>query len=220
MNERALGAFGRPGTFAPGALPRLKEHVLPATSSFIGAWFLEELTVCDGMLEFFTTCEAFERAPGVVGSMTGPRLDKKVKDSIDLHVDVNMKDARLRRYIDGLYGVIEMYKQKYRYAFTSAPWTIEPGLSIQQYPPGGGFVVWHTERTGGMQHCVYRHLAFMTYLNDVDEGGETEFFYQNVKVQPRKGLTMLWPADWTHTHRGVPAPKEPKAIVTGWLKFL
>jgi hypothetical protein len=220
MDDRTIGAFRQPKTFVPGALPRLEEFVVHATNSFIGAWFLEDLTVCDGMLDFFATCDAFERAPGVVGSMAGPRLDKKAKHSTDLHVDVNMKDARLRRYVDGLHGVIEMYKQKYRYAFTSSPWTIESGLSIQQYPPGGGFVVWHTERSGGMQHCVYRHLAFMTYLNDVEEGGETEFFYQNVKVKPRKGLTLFWPSDWTHTHRGVPAPRESKTIVTGWLKFL
>lgn len=220
MTERTTSSFSPSKTFVRDGRPALKELELQATNSFIGAWFLEDLGVCDAMLDFFATCEAFERAPGIVGSMTGPRLDKKAKDSVDLHVDVNMKDARLRRYVDGLYGVIEMYKRKYRYAFTSAPWAIEPGLSIQQYPPGGGFVVWHTERTGGMQHCVYRHLAFMTYLNDVKEGGETEFFYQNVKVTARKGLTMLWPSDWTHTHRGVAAPTEQKTIITGWLKFL
>lgn len=208
-----------PRSFTPGAQPGPRELSLVAKNSFIGGWFLEDLTVCDGMLELFDTCDAFARGPGIVGSANGPRLDKKVKDSIDLHIDVNMKDARLRRYVDALYGVIEMYKQKYRYAFTSAPWTIERGMSIQQYPPGGGFVQWHTERTSGMSHCVYRHLAFMTYLNDVAEGGETEFYYQEVKVKPQKGLTLFWPTDWTHTHRGVPAPNEQKSIVTGWLTF-
>jgi hypothetical protein len=207
-------------TFVPGAGPALREAVFQARDSFIGGWFLDDPTICDGMLEFFETCDAFERGPGVVGSADGPRLDRKAKDSTDLVVDVHMKDARLRRYIDALYGVIEMYKRKYRYAFSSAPWSIEPGLSIQQYPPGGAFAVWHTERTGGMQQCVYRHLAFMTYLNDVEEGGETEFYHQELKVKPRKGLTLFWPTDWTHTHRGLPAPRERKTIITGWLKFL
>ena len=217
---RADGAVEGWSGLGPGGPSKLQEFAVHGKNSFIGGWFLEDLTVCDGMLEFFETCDAFERSPGIVGSMYGPRLDKKSKDSLDLHVDITMKDARLRRYVDALWGVIEMYKQKYRYAFTSAPWAIEPGLSIQQYPPGGGFFTWHTERTGGMQHCVYRHLAFMTYLNDVEEGGETEFFYQEVKVKPRKGLTLFWPTDWTHTHRGVPAPREQKTIITGWLKFL
>jgi hypothetical protein len=198
----------------------LREFKLEAKDSFVGAWFFDDPTVCDGMLKLYETCDVFERAPGLVGSSNGPMLDRKSKDSVDLAVPVKMRDARLQRYIDGLLEVIEMYKRKYTHAFTSAPWTIEETLSIQRYPPGGGFVVWHTERTGGGQQCVYRHLAFMTYLNDVADGGETEFFYQQLKVKPRKGLSMIWPSDWTHTHRGVAAPNEEKAIVTGWIKFV
>jgi hypothetical protein len=41
----------------------------------------------------------------------------------------------------------------------------------------------------------------MTYLNAVEDGGGTEFFHQNLVVQPRKGLTLVWPADWTFMHR-------------------
>ena len=61
-----------------------------------------------------------------------------------------------------------------------------------------------------------RHLVFMTYLNSVDDGGETEFLHQNIKVKPKKGLTLIWPADWTHTHRGVVSPSQDKYILTGW----
>ena len=60
----------------------------------------------------------------------------------------------------------------------------------------------------------------MTYLNDIEEGGETEFYYQKLKVKPRKGLTLIWPVDWTHIHKGHIAPNEEKMIITGWLSFL
>jgi hypothetical protein len=59
----------------------------------------------------------------------------------------------------------------------------------------------------------------MTYLNDLTDGGETEFHYQQVKVKPEKGLTLIWPADWTHTHRGIPSETQEKYIVTGWLNY-
>ena len=59
----------------------------------------------------------------------------------------------------------------------------------------------------------------MTYLNDIEDGGETEFFYQKLKVKPQKGLTLIWPVDWTHTHRGVPSMTEEKIIATGWYYF-
>jgi hypothetical protein len=60
----------------------------------------------------------------------------------------------------------------------------------------------------------------MTYLNDVYNGGETEFYHQQLKVKPQKGLTLIWPADWTYTHRGIVAPDEEKIIVTGWWNFI
>ena len=60
----------------------------------------------------------------------------------------------------------------------------------------------------------------MTYLNDVIKiGGETEWYYQNYKVKPKRGLTVIWPTDFTHTHRGIPTVEEKKYIFTGWYVF-
>ena len=55
----------------------------------------------------------------------------------------------------------------------------------------------------------------MTYLNDVDDGG-TEFLYQNLITPAEKGLTLIWPAGFTHTHRGVVSQTKTKYIATGW----
>jgi len=63
-------------------------------------------------------------------------------------------------------------------------------------------------------------LVFMTYLNDVTDGGETQWLYQEKQIQPKKGLTVLWPTDFTHTHRGVVSPTQPKTIATGWYNYL
>ena len=37
-----------------------------------------------------------------------------------------------------------------------------------------------------------RTMAWMVYLNDVEEGGETEFLYQQVKLKPKKGTVVIW----------------------------
>jgi hypothetical protein len=65
-----------------------------------------------------------------------------------------------------------------------------------------------------------RVMAWMTYLNDVEEGGHTYFPTQQAKIKPVKGLTLLWPADWTHLHQGIVAPNETKMIVTGWYDYV
>ena len=75
------------------------------------------------------------------------------------------------------------------------------------------------ERTNPCGDVGRRLLVFMTYLNDVEDGGETEFLYQNLKVKPEKGKTLIWPSEWTHTHRGLTSKSESKFIVTGWFEF-
>ena len=46
-----------------------------------------------------------------------------------------------------------------------------------------------------------------------------EFYYQKIKCPAKNGLTLIWPADWTHTHRGVISKKEEKYIATGWITY-
>ena len=58
----------------------------------------------------------------------------------------------------------------------------------------------------------------MTYLNDVgsDDGGTTVTHY-NLEIQPKRGLTLIWPAEWTHAHKGSVLRKNSKYIMTGWM---
>jgi hypothetical protein len=59
----------------------------------------------------------------------------------------------------------------------------------------------------------------MTYLNDVDDGGLTTFEHYGVSVKPEAGKTLIWPAEWTHAHRGCVVEVGPKYIITGWMHF-
>ena len=59
----------------------------------------------------------------------------------------------------------------------------------------------------------------MIYLNDVTEGGYTEFPTQNKLLQPRSGDMIIWPAYWTHPHRGIASKTQTKYIMTGWYSF-
>ena len=90
-------------------------------------------------------------------------------------------------------------------------------LKMQKTPPGGGYHVWHCENTG-VDACE-RCLVWILYLNDVYDGGETEFLYQSKRVQPTAGTINVWPAGFTHQHRGNPPLSGDKYILTGWTYY-
>lgn len=91
------------------------------------------------------------------------------------------------------------------------------GLKLQKTLTGGGYHKWHCEQDS-RQHSN-RVLAFMLYLNTVEEGGETEFLYQKRRVKAEAGRLVIWPSSFTHTHRGNPPLSDSKYIITGWVEF-
>lgn len=90
-------------------------------------------------------------------------------------------------------------------------------FKIQKTKIGGGYHIWHYE--SGNREVCQRLLTWILYLNDVHEGGETEFLYQHMRVKPEQGTLVIWPAAFTHTHRGNPPLSNEKYIVTGWTEF-
>jgi len=95
-------------------------------------------------------------------------------------------------------------------------------FTVQRYEKGvGGYHYWHSEIFPQLPHNkpLHRVLAFLYYLNDVDEGGETEFHYQGIKVKPKKGSLVIFPAGFTHTHKGHIPVSDEKYVVTSWLMY-
>lgn len=90
-------------------------------------------------------------------------------------------------------------------------------LKMQKTNPGGGYHIWHCEQEGG--NSANRSLVFSFYLNDIDsgDGGETEFLYQKLRIPAKENTCVIWPAGFTHPHRGnTVLGSVSKYIVTGW----
>ena len=87
-------------------------------------------------------------------------------------------------------------------------------VKAKKIPIGGGFHRWHYEN-GGLQVSP-RKLVVQLYLNTVEEGGETEFLYINKRVKAKQGTLIIFPAAFTHTHRGNPPIGQDKYILTTW----
>ena len=88
-------------------------------------------------------------------------------------------------------------------------------IKLQKTPPKGGYHVWHCEQD--IIEYANRVLAWTVYLNDIPNGeGETEFLWQGLRVKPKAGTVSIFPASFTHTHRGNPVYSCDKYIATGW----
>ena len=92
-------------------------------------------------------------------------------------------------------------------------------IKIQKTSPTQGYHVWHCEHDA-IENCNNRILSWILYLNDVEDGGETEFLYQSLRFKPKAGTFIIFPAHFTHTHRGNPPLSGVKYIATGWIEFL
>lgn len=91
------------------------------------------------------------------------------------------------------------------------------GNKVQRTDVGQGYHVWHYEN--GTRACCQRLLTHIVYLNDVEEGGETELLYYQKRYAPKAGTLLIFPAGYTHTHRGNPPLSNDKYIITGWTEF-
>lgn len=95
-------------------------------------------------------------------------------------------------------------------------------INIQKYQKNkGGYPHWHSEQFPQLSHneALHRVVLYMFYLNDVEEGGETEFYYQQRKISPKKGTMVIAPAGFTHSHRGNMPISNDKYIATSWVMF-
>jgi len=188
----------------------MREHSVNSLDNFIMGWYLQDTKISDKIIEYHSMSETHT-------GTTGEGVNKEIKDS----TDCNIRDTYLlNRYHVSLQLCVDEYIKKYYWCNSYSAWRVVQNINVQHYKPNGGFYAWHSERTNAKELISSRHLVFMTYLNDVSDEGETEFFHQKLKIKPEKGLTLIWPADWTFTHRGIPSPTQEKYIVTGWFNYV
>lgn len=88
---------------------------------------------------------------------------------------------------------------------------------IQKTLPGGGYHTWHCEAASF--NSSRRLGVYILYLDDVDDGGETEFLYLNQRIKSKKGRLVIFPSGYVFTHRGNPPLSGEKHILTGWLEY-
>mgnify|MGYP003668981680 FL=1 len=186
-------------------------------TNFINITPLEDINLCDDLIALFHEYE-HHHAQGQVleNGVKGGVENRDLKDSTDLCIlwEESERIKTIKKYQEELRKQGIKYGHKYK-IIQSLKIDFTDSFNIQFYKPKGGYKSWHFERNHNTQG---RAFAFMTYLNDVPKGG-TEFYYQGTTTQAKKGDTMIFPAEWTHTHKSQISKEHEKYIATGWLEL-
>lgn len=186
--------------------------------NFIGSWMMSPLSICDELIGYFESNKKRQKK-----GTTGKGENLTYKDSIDISIlpkEIELPGNEIfSEYFNNLFSCYQDYVTEWPFLKKFAEELQIGEFNLQRYQKGQHFQAVHTERaTLGTLHRIF---AWMTYLNDVDveEGGSTFFYHYDLEIQPRKGLTLIWPAEWTHAHKGNLLLGNSKYIITGWMHF-
>lgn len=183
-------------------------------TNFIGDYSFSDLTLCSDIIQWF---DLESRPKG--GFMIDDCYHIDPCRKACTQTLLNYNDLLCGRYFNQLQSVVDLYVRDYPLCNAYDPWAVREPVQVQRYSPGEAYYELHCERPGARGAAPLRHLVFMTYLNTVSDQGGTEFPQQNLTVNPVQGRTLIWPADWTYSHRGIASPSETKYIVTGWFQY-
>jgi hypothetical protein len=152
---------------------KFKPHETNELNNFIDAWYMDDsqLSICDRLIDYHKTSD--RKRDGHMGATK--IINKEKKNSIDVSLWAPSETADDYYVILG--AIVQEYIKKYPAINWYAPWQITQNPNIQYYPPNGGYFIWHSENINASENST-RMLAYMTYLNDVEDAGETEWLYQ------------------------------------------
>jgi len=169
--------------------------------------------LCDDMIARFEANEADQYAGRVGAAMGSNEALKKTTDVIASGKE-HWKDVD-NNLFRSLAMALKEFKEIYPY-FGDMSRFKDMGYNLQRYREGE-YYHWHVDADN--EALAPRQLVALWYLNDVEEGGETDFIFQNASVTPEKGKLMLFPPFWTHEHRAGVVKKGVKYIATTWITF-
>lgn len=183
---------------------------------FIGCWNIEDDNLLTNMIKFFDENETLQNQ-----GLTGGGKNLSIKNSTDITIQPkdlkNKKFQIFNKYMEKLHECYLDYLIQYPLLKAMIKDIHIGQFNLQKYNKDGHFAGIHSERTS--LTTLHRLFAWMTYLNDVEDGGNTNFAHYKIDIKPEKGKTLIWPSEWTHAHSGGIVKSGTKYIITGWMHF-
>ena len=167
---------------------------------------------CKMIIDYMNGSNLLERGEMLCG------VDYSKKDSWDVIMNMNDKTEVNNILYDSLCKCIDDYKIKNPHLNQIRPWKWHPIYNLQKYNPGQGYHGLHCENTS--PESSYRVAVWMFYLNTVTDDGGTYFDNYDFTMNAVEGRCVIWPAYWTHFHKGIVSKTETKYIATGWFNYI
>ena len=180
---------------------------------------------CKSIIDFFEETNICQDENGFMckkEGMTGfpPRVDKNIKNSTDIGMSFNLSGHYINQMImKSLAKHTRKYIENNIELKLISTWGILDYYNLQKYEPNQAYFGLHCENEGP-NFGINRVLVWMFYLNTVTDDGGTYFDNYDLTLNAVEGRCVIWPAYWTHMHRGIVSKTESKYIVTGWFNFI
>jgi len=174
---------------------------------------------CDKVIEYFKWCQSNNRSYGRPNEEIVKKDESCNLNPITQEINFSYPHIQhiLQEFNTAFWDVCyKDYSNQYSDLQNYQPHTIYT-YKVQKTSPSGGYHIWHSEN--GDKHFSSRIGVYILYLNDVAEGGETEFLYLSKRIAPKKGRLVIFPPNYPWAHRGNPPLSGDKYILTGWVEF-
>jgi prolyl 4-hydroxylase len=167
---------------------------------------------CRRMIDSFTALPHFQIRNG-----RGVREGLEQSAWTELNVSKYSDPAFMRLFRARVTAALERYNHDVGLGIPLPNSGIIGNLVMKRYQPGGDerFQV-HFDALN--QHAN-RYLVLLWYLNDVEDGGETQFPQLDVSVPARAGRLLMFPPYWMYQHEGAIPRSGDKFILSTYLLF-
>ncbi|AIX16551.1 hypothetical protein Syn7803US13_26 [Synechococcus phage ACG-2014f] len=171
--------------------------------------------LCDDIIHKFDSDDRVD-----YGKINMGDVDTEVKRCKELFISIldNWRDLDNQVFnasVKGLSQYREYINELYDADYLLGSDNSDQGYRVKRYDIGEDYFHWHHDLRIDENRRM-RSVAFIWYLNDVEEGGETEFS-NGLKIRPEKGKLLLFPSTWNNVHRGNTPISNTKYAITSFL---
>ena len=168
--------------------------------------------LCERMIESFHALSRFQRANGE-GQRAGLEQSRWTELDLSALSDVGFRSMLLHN----MHQHLERYLEPLGLTIPLPATDKISELIIKRYRAGSddNFQP-HFESLGPVSN---RYLVFLWYLNDVEQGGETEFVDLDIKVAAKAGRLLIFPPYWMFQHAGRAPVSNDKYILSTYFLF-